>query len=186
MSWVEAALLKDVWILNILFLGVSVLSVCHTASFSQSLSPNTSVTPWATTLQCRSPKISCLELWTPMTESPEMFSYKHPCAAGPHSPAGSQLHTLVVMAGGWGCQWQLRLRSYAPWNSCHRHFCAPQLRVLSIQIWRADTQNMHLPMCERSQAALCGRMRRMNPPYPPPFQVCFPQEHFFPPLLDLP
>lgn len=45
--------------------------------------------------------------------------------------------------------------------------------------------NMYLPMCDRSQAALYGRVSRMDHPYVLPCQACFFQELFLPPPLDL-
>lgn len=183
----------------VLHLGVSVLSVCHAASLSQRRSPNTSVkrsnirVPASGTLWVPEPPLSNADLpkshaWTsrpPWLNTP----WCSPCAAEPRSLVCSQLHTLVVMIGGWGCwvaaQGQERAVKFMhpgiPVRGTFVHhrweFCPSRPGEL--------IHTMHLPMCERSQTALCGRMSRMDPPYTPPFQVCFSQEHFFPSLLDL-
>lgn len=146
----------------VLHLGISVLNVC----LSQRLSPNISVTPWATTLQCRAPKISCLELWTPMTESLRVFSHGQPCRFSASHLGHGRRMSLWMAAQERAVEFMHpRIPVRGTFVQHSWEFCPSRSGELMHII--------HLPVCESSQAALCGRISRMNPPYTPPFQICF-------------
>ena len=155
MRWVQAALVRAVWIFLVVH-SLDILSCtldlqCAESdiqtAFLHRVSPNSSLTPRASTLLSRSPKVSRLELWTHMTESPVVLSHRKASAPLSHCHLGSQPHTLVVMAGSWGCEWQLR-SGEERWNLCTLKSLSGVLSCTTVEssvhspIWRADTQHV--------------------------------------------
>lgn len=107
MRWVQAALVRTVQIIlvghSLDILSCTLKLQCPGSdtqtAFLHRVSPSTSLTPCAPTLQFRSPKVPSLELWTHMAESPVMLSHSQVSASLSHCHVDSQSHTLVAMAG---------------------------------------------------------------------------------------
>lgn len=124
----------------VLHLGVSVLSVCYIVSLSQRL--------WLP-----QPSLSNADLLKSRAWSSGL-PWPNPLGCSPtDSPVQQGLTALQVLSltlwwswqededGNGSSGWGEGSEVYAPWDPCQRHFCAPQLRVLSIQICRADIQH---------------------------------------------